>query len=423
MLTPFIAALNEETITPTAKGLPHRAYGASVAQFLSTEPRIEEFWTPLVAISEEAMDHNIALLTSWTRERDLGFMPHGKTMMSPSLWQRQLDAGAEGIALATLGQVRMGRAAGLSRIQLANEAVDPLGLAWLAGELHDENFEFTCWVDSFRGVELMERALAGAGAPRKVDVLIELGVAGGRTGVRGLAAARELAERVAESDWLRLAGVSGYEGVVGGNRERSTVEAAESFLAEQVELHHALADLYDDGPLMVTAGGSAFFDLVATAYARGREGAPESTSWVIRSGAYLTHDEGHYRGLSPLDEEFVSGQEALIPALTGYARVVSAPESGLVLADAGRRDLPYDLHLPFLRGNADTLAGPFQPIAGEVTGLNDQHAFVSVDGESPPVGSVLSFGVSHPCTTFDKWVYLPVVTADGRVTDLVRTFF
>lgn len=423
MLTPFITALNEETITPTAKGLPHRAYGSSVAEFLASEPRIEEFWTPLVAISEEAMEHNLELLAAWTAERGLGIMPHGKTMMSPALWQRQLDAGALGISLATLGQVRMGRVAGLRTIQLANEAIDPLGLAWLADELHDEGFEFSCWVDSLKGVELMETALEGAGAPRKVDVLVELGVAGGRTGVRSIAAGRELAERVASSNWLRLAGVSGYEGVVGGDRERSTVEAAEAFLAEQVELHRALTDLYDDGPLMVTAGGSAFFDLVARAYAQGRAGSPPNTSWVIRSGAYLTHDEGHYRGLSPLDAHFVSDEEALVPALTGYARVVSAPEPGLVLADAGRRDLPYDLHLPFLRGAAGTLAGPFEPIAGEVTRLNDQHAFITVDDPLPAVGSVLSFGVSHPCTTFDKWVYLPVVTSDGRVTDLVRTFF
>jgi len=423
MLEPFLTRLRGETITPTAKGLPERAYGATVADFLKTTPRIEDFWTPLVALNDEAMRHNLDLLAGWTSERGLEFMPHGKTMMAPSLWQRQLDAGAAGISLATLGQVRMGRTAGLRVIQLANEALDPNGLAWLAGELHDEEFEFTCWVDSLEGVQIMEAALEHARAPRKLNVLIELGVSGGRTGVRGLPAARELAERVAASRWLRLSGVSGYEGVVGGKRTPEILTGVQEFLAQQVELHHSLADLYDDGPLLVTAGGSAFFDQVAAAYTRGREGAPEGTSWVIRSGAYLTHDEGHYRGLSPLDEEVISGGAALRPALTGYARVLSAPEPGLVLADAGRRDLPYDIHLPFLRGNAATLAGPFQPVDGEVTGLNDQHAFVSISGENPPVGSVLSFGISHPCTTFDKWVYLPIVAADGQVVDLARTFF
>src|SRR5699024_10546103 len=159
----------------------------------------------------------------------------------------------------------------------------------------DEAFEFTCWVDSISGAKTMEAALQRAHAPRKLNVLIELGIFEGRSGIRGLGPARELAEYLAKSSWLRLAGVSGYEGVVGSHRTPDIVASVQDFLNQQVELHHNFADLYDDGPLTVTAGGSAFFDLVAEAYAQGRAGAPANTSWVIRSGAYLTHDEGHYR--------------------------------------------------------------------------------------------------------------------------------
>lgn len=423
MLQNFLQELSRKKIPPTAKGLPERAYGACVAGFLRTAPRIEEFWTPLVAISSEAMTHNIDVFARWVSERGLGFMPHGKTMMAPALWNRQLEAGADGITLATLGQVRMARGAGLERIQLANQALDPHGLAWLARELEDESFEFMCWVDSLSGARLMEAVLGQARSPRKVTVLIELGVRGGRSGVRGVEAARELAEQVARSEWLRLGGVAGYEGVIGGERTDGVVQGVAEYLAEQVELHRRLADLYDDGPLTVTAGGSAFFDEVATAYASGRDTAPEGTSWVIRSGAYLTHDDGHYRRLSPLDDARVPKDQALLPALTGYARVLSAPEPGLVIGDAGRRDLPYDMGLPILRGVAESLAGPFRAIDGEVRQLNDQHTFVEIAGRSPEVGSVLSFGISHPCTTFDKWMYLPVVTHEGDVLDLVRTFF
>lgn len=374
----------------------------------------------MVTISETALDHNLNLLKSWCQEHELEFIPHGKTMMAPALWQRQLDAGARGISLATLGQVRMGLAVGLRSIQLANEAIDPLGLQWLATELGDD-FDFTCWVDSVAGVEMMERNLELGGAKQKVNVLIDYGVAGKRTGVRTLEEGRALAERVVQSSYVRLAGVAGYEGVSGGDRRAETIAAVRRHLADLVQLHRNLEDLYDSGPLMVTAGGSAFFDLVAEAFAE-REGVPKA-SWVIRSGAYLTHDEGHYRGLSPLDELVADSGEVLKPALTGYARVISAPEAGWVYGDGGRRDFPYDIDLPFVRGVAPTLAGPFEVISGEVTKLNDQHTFVRVDGYGPPVGSVLSFGLSHPCTTFDKWHYLPVVADDGRVTDLIRTYF
>jgi D-serine deaminase-like pyridoxal phosphate-dependent protein len=51
-------------------------------------------------------------------------MPHGKTTMAPTLWRRQLDAGALGITLATMGQVRTARSLGVDSVMLANAAVD-----------------------------------------------------------------------------------------------------------------------------------------------------------------------------------------------------------------------------------------------------------------------------------------------------------
>ncbi len=35
----------------------------------------------------------------------------------------------------------------------------------------------------------------------------------------------------------------------------------------------------------------------------------------------------------------------------------------------------------------------------------------------------MSLGISHPCTTFDKWRVIPVVNDEERVTDLVHCFF
>ena len=58
------------------------------------------------------------------------------------------------------------------------------------------------------------------------------------------------------------------------------------------------------------------------------------------------------------------------------------------------------------------------------TGLNDQHAYVTVPAETPlQVGDLVSFGVSHPCTTFDKWQLLYLVDDAYNVTGAVRTYF
>jgi D-serine deaminase-like pyridoxal phosphate-dependent protein len=409
------------------KGLPARAAGMTAAAFLETGPRLDEFWTPLLVLDDAAMRANTATMARWCAKHGLDLMPHGKTTMAPALWQRQRDAGARGITFATMGQVRTGRALGQDAMMLANAAVDPRALAWLAGELADPAFRFVCWADSVATVEAMEAGLRGI-APRPVDVCVELGAAGGRTGARSVAEGMRVAERIAASGVLRLAGVAGYEGSLGHDRSDAALAAVRTYLAAQLELHHALAPLYDDGELIVTAGGSAYFDLVAEAWAE--EPRDGRTRFTLRSGAYLVHDDGFYRGISPFDEGASEGTAAdaasprFVNAMHGLVRVVSSPEPGLALVDGGKRDLPFDEGLPIPRERAADLAGPWHPVEATVSAMNDQHAYVR-SAEPLRIGEVLRLGLSHPCTAFDKWRVIPVVaSADADVvTDLVRTWF
>ena len=151
-----------EPLTALDKGLPERAIGMTAAAFLAGRPRLGEFWTPLVVLDDDAMRSNVATMAAWCRERGLEIMPHGKTTMAPTLWRRQLDAGALGITLATMGQVRTARSLGVDSIMLANAVVDAGALAYLAGELADPGLRFACWADSPATVEAMERGLRQA---------------------------------------------------------------------------------------------------------------------------------------------------------------------------------------------------------------------------------------------------------------------
>ncbi|WP_429608493.1 hypothetical protein, partial [Staphylococcus aureus] len=69
------------------------------------------------------------------------------------------------------------------------------------------------------------------------------------------------------------------------------------------------------------------------------------------------------------------------------------------------------------------------PLDGAVvTALNDQHTFVRVPEDAAvEVGDVIRFGLSHPCTTFDKWRALAVgddaLAPEPRVIGLVETTF
>ncbi|PFG30110.1 amino acid deaminase [Paramicrobacterium agarici] len=421
--------LADERLSARDKGLPARGFGLTVREFLDSDPRIGEFWTPIIALDDEAMRSNLAVMAEWSSARGLELMPHGKTTMAPALWQRQLDIGCTGITLATMGQVRTARSFGLQSIMLANSAVDARSLRYLAAELADPEFRFTCWVDSVATIDAMERALNGVELAQKVNVLVELGQDGGRTGARTIDEATDVARRAAASDVLRLAGVGGYEGSLGHDRSVHSMDAVRRYLERQVELHETLGALYDDGDIMVTAGGSAYFDVVADVYASAMPG-DERTHWTLRSGAYITHDDGFYRGISPLDEAGTDVQNPLRSAMRGIARIVSRPEPGLALIDAGKRDFPFDEGLPIPRAHAAELGQPWRPLTGAtITAMNDQHSYLALpkgsEAQDAAIGDVIALGLSHPCTAFDKWHYLPVVESaeSDRVVDLVRTFF
>jgi D-serine deaminase-like pyridoxal phosphate-dependent protein len=113
----------------------------------------------------------------------------------------------------------------------------------------------------------------------------------------------------------------------------------------------------------------------------------------------------------------------------GWARVVSQPEPGLAILDAGKRDLPVDEGLPRPQLIGPVLGGPMKSLGGaEITAVNDQHCFMTFDAGTTTVrpGDVVRLGLSHPCTAFDKWTLIPVLADtdnDQTVVDLIHTFF
>lgn len=416
-----VSALRTLQIGPQHKSLPPRSWGRSIEDFVADTPPVSQFQTPLLTLDNRRIDHNVEVMATWASEAGVKLAPHGKTTMAPALWKRQLDSGSWAITLATIWQVQLARSFGVERIILANALVDPVGLRWLAHELDEHpDFDFYCWADGLGTVSAMNAALADAGATRAVDVVVELGGDHGRTGARTTAEARAVADAIAASDHLALAGVGGYEGALSHDRSEAGLTAVADYLDAVAALHRELdaAGLYGEHAV-VTAGGSAYQDLVVEHLApladeTGARGVV--TSVVLRSGAYIIHDDGFYSQISPMIPS--RSDHPLEAAMHGWARVVSRPEPGLALLDAGKRDLPYDEGLPVPH-----------TVDGAVTALNDQHAFLrfAPDDTTAPIGSIVRLGLSHPCTAFDKWRLIPVVddadSDDPRVVDLVHTFF
>ncbi|MCX4819060.1 amino acid deaminase [Streptomyces sp. NBC_01142] len=423
-----LARLADEPVDHRFKALPPDAEAAGLTVgALAAERRnlfTGGFTTPVLALSAESVEHNLALLETYSEHHGLAFAPHGKTSMSPQLFARQLEFGAWGITAAVPHQARVYRAYGIQRIFLANEVVDATALRWLAHELDtDPEFHFICYVDSVRGVELMDEALRDARASRPLDVVVELGAGeGARTGARTEADCAAIADAVAATTTLRLVGVAGYEGEV----PDATGDRVHAWLRRLVAL---AADFDKAGrftpgldEIVISAGGSAWFDAVADVFAE-IPGLSVPVLKLLRSGAYVSHDDGHYRHLTPFNR--VPEEGALQPAFRLWAQVVSRPSPEQAFVNAGKRDAAYDLHLPEAQVVRDGRTGEIRPAHGiTVSGLSDQHGWVRTTPEAAlEVGDWVGMGLSHPCTSFDKWQLIPLVEADGTVTDYIRTFF
>ncbi|MFC5815248.1 alanine racemase [Nonomuraea harbinensis] len=346
-----------------------------------------ELGFPLMVVHRDALHHNIATMAAFARDHGMELAPHAKTHMSPEISARQLDAGAWGLTVATPAQARTVRGFGVSRIMVANQVVDPAGLRWAAAELDaDPDFTLMSFVDSPAGADL----LAAAAGSRPFQVLAELGHPGGRAGCRTLDDLLALAAHVQRTDGVELVGVAGYEGSLGTAQE---VRKYLDLLQEAVE------HLRIRTPIL-TVGGSQWFDVI------GRHLVATHAKVILRSGAYVTHDDGYYRERTPYNR--IDGE--LRPALEVWAHVLSTPEPGLAVVGMGKRDAPYDEGLPVPRRGGVT-----------VVKMQDQHTIVRADGLKP--GDLLAFGISHPCTAFDKWRELPLVDGDYRVAGTITTRF
>lgn len=391
------------------KGFPAHAVGLRLSEVAGAGLHLSDLVTPVLTVHERALTHNEETVFAWAEQQGVLLAPHGKTTMAPALWQRLLDAGAWGISVATPWQAEVAVDAGVPTVLIANSVTDPAAVRRL-GELlaADEGLRVLCWADSLDGVAILAKGMRDAARP--LDVLVELGGAHGRTGARTVDEGERIALAISDSPGLRLAGVAGYEGPFGPDRGETSVTAVDAYLRTIIELHTRL-EYSDEVRPVLSAGGSSFPDRAAAVLAP----AGAEADVVLRSGAFQIHDDGFYSRMSPFGA--LTGTAPLRSAMHAWSRVVSQPEEGLALLDAGRRDVPFDLDLPVP-----------QSVAGEITALNDQHAFLRLaDEASVAVGDVVRLGLSHPCTAFDKWRVVAVIddpdATDPRVIGAVATCF
>lgn len=419
-------------IDPLNKGLGAFQQALSTAEIKALNWNLlhEDLSLPTAVLYEERMAHNLQWMQQFVTEYGVKLAPHGKTTMAPKLFARQIAGGAWGITLATPHQTRVAYQHGVRRVIMANQLVGKQNMAIVSDLLADPSFEFCCLVDSADGVDQLGAFFKAQ--KQKLHVLLELGPDGGRTGVRNAAQQTAVLNAIARwQDHIVLAGIEVYEGVLKDEadirRFLQHAVACTKQLAKEGRFA-ARAEGIDARPVILTGAGSAWYDVVAEEFAKTNIGQPLDI--VLRPGCYLTHDVGIYRAAqaqiqtrNPIARKM---RTELLPALQLWAYVQSIPEPEKAIVALGKRDAAFDAGLPlpaahYRPGNATPTATPAH---WQLTGIMDQHAYLHIaEGDDIKVGDMISFDISHPCLTFDKWRQIAVVNPQHQVIDVIQTFF
>jgi D-serine dehydratase len=398
-------------IDDTYKNFPISSQNRSIKAFVKSKPNIfrSEFQFPIMVLKESALKNNIEVMTKYCKSVGAELAPHVKTTMSPQIAQMQIDAGAWALTIANFWQAEIFRKFGFKRLIIANEVLDTVAIAKIAKLNKKNKAEVIFYVDSLAGLAIIKDATPSDG---KINLFIEIGTDNGRGGVRDLALVKSLAQAIKADSRLNLRGVTGFEGAVPtAARSAEGESAVHDFCKKIVAAGEVAYEFKSDDLFIVSAGGSAYFEIVAEEL--GKFSKPRML--LLRSGGYVTHDHIYYEQAYPAKNT----GHPLLPAIEVWSQVLSTPESGFGVLNLGKRDIGCDLHNPMPIAKYQ---GKVVKFTGKIEKLNDQHGFMR-SSDQFEVADLIGLGISHPCTTFDKWQLIPLVNDNYDVVDCIHTFF
>jgi D-serine dehydratase len=430
-----LAELDRQAIDPLTKGFPagHVPLPLSEIGAQGWNLLAGDLPAPVAVLRKSALEHNARWMRRLLGKFELQLAPHAKTTMTPHLWAQQAAHGCWGLTVATVQQAEVAVAFGCRNLLIANQVTGRAQVRGIVELTHaQDELEIYVLVDSQAGLKALSADVAHAKTERPINVLLELGFKGGRTGCRTLEEVAALLDELpSHQGRLHLAGMAGYEGQIAtptGAEDGAGVEAYFDRFAEAAHLADRRNAFMTD-QVILTAGGSSYYDVVGRRLKQIELHKP--TVKILRSGCYVTHDCGtyveHLDEMKRRDPAVARDLGLLEPALFVCCLVQSIPELGLALLTMGKRDVGFDLHLPQpvwrYRAHATPQPEPV-PADWKITKLNDQHGYLSVPANADiAIGDLICCGISHPCTTFDRWRLIHVVDDGWTSLGAAPTFF
>ncbi len=326
-----------------------------------------EIDTPALVIDLDVLESNIAKMGSYFATTHSKLRPHFKTHKCPILAQKQLAAGAVGLACAKVEEAEVLVLSGVTRnILIANQVVTRQKIAKLMGL--NRHAEVMVCVDDPVNVSDLSDAACHFGV--SVGVFVEVNVGMNRCGVNSPAEAVSLAQQVCAATGLRFAGLQGYEGhVVHIADAEVRRKAARNDLSRLLEAKREV-EAAGMKVLLVDSGGTGSYNITGEI-----EGIDE-----IQAGSYLFSDVSYLRVLKDF-----------LPSLRILTTVVSHQSKSRVVTDAGMKAASIDQALP----------EPIGVTGLKVAKLAEEHCLIDVEAGAADVrvGQKISLIPGHVCTT------------------------
>ena len=348
----------------------------------------DEIDTPALLIDLEALEYNLDRMAALLAPTRLRLRPHAKTHKSPDIARLQLSRGAVGVCVQKVAEAEVFASAGIPDLLVSNEIVGGSKLARLCA-LSAGTRVAVC-ADDVLQVDWIERAAAASG--RRMTVLVELDVGGARCGVSTTLAAVALAKRIAASRHLVFGGLQAYQGSA---QHRRTAAERQALVGAATDLIQRTLDALRAQGLespIVGGAGTGTFDLEAAS----------GVLTEIQAGSYVFMDADYALNLDASGRPVSTFRHALFVLST----VMSAPQPGRAVLDAGSKASSMDSGMPTVWGRPDV----------RYVNFSDEHGHLDVASETtmPRLGEKLRLVPGHcdPTVDLHDWY---VGVRDGRV--------
>lgn len=327
--------------------------------------------TPALLVDLDAFEKNLRGMAGHARARAKSLRPHAKTHKCAEVARRQVAAGALGVCVATIPEAAVMVRSGLGGVLLTSPIASPYK-AELMASLARKDEKLMVALDNSDQVNLYQEAAAKAGIT--LNVLVDINVGDGRTGVLPGEPALELARKAAEQKNLQLAGLQAYSGrashMAGFEARR---EYSLEVMSQAVETLRLL-ERHGLSAEILSGGSTGTYNIDSEL-----DGVTE-----LQVGSYVFMD---------LDYRRIGGREGeryedFNPSLTVLGTVVSVNQPDRVSLDAGIKSFSTDK--------------PFTPEAVTFPEARygwggDEFGILRLEDSLPPIrwGDRLEFVVPH----------------------------